>query len=166
MNKASFLDRDGTINVDYGYVYQYEKFEFIDGVVDTLKKLQGKGYLLIIITNQSGIARGYFSEEDMKSLHQKMCDDLLKQGVKIDAIYYCPHLDGCECRKPGVELFYKAAKDFDIDFSESIVIGDRLRDLSICEKENVRGFWITKENSAVAKNITKVCQISDILAEV
>ena len=148
MKKAVFLDRDGTINVDYGYVYQYEKFEFIEGVLETLKKLQKMGYALIIVTNQSGIARGYYTEEDMHLLHKKMCEDLEKEGIQITDIYYCPHLTGCTCRKPQLELFYRATKEHDIDLSHSIAVGDKMRDLSLCENEPVLGFWITQEEQS------------------
>lgn len=165
MNKAVFLDRDGTINVDYGYVYQYDKFVFIDGVIEALKRFQELGYLLIIITNQSGIARGYYTEEDMKLLHKQMCDRLEEEGVHITAVYHCPHLgDACDCRKPKTGLFYRAAEEYDIDMSGSIAIGDKLRDLSICEQEPVRGFWITDSKEQMFDNsIVKVHAMKDVI---
>lgn len=163
MNKAAFLDRDGTINVDYGYVYQYEKFDYIDGVVETLKKLHEMGYLLIIITNQSGVARGYYTEEDVHVLHEKVCQDLAAQGIPIKKVYYCPHLSGCSCRKPKTGLFYKAAREHHIDMSKSIAIGDKLRDLTICEQEPVRGFWITDSDEAPPKEIQKITNIRELL---
>ncbi len=166
MNKAAFLDRDGTINIDYGYVYQYEKFEYIDGVKETLKKLQDMGYLLIIITNQSGVARGYYTEEDVKKLHRRMCEDLENQGIHITDIYYCPHLTGCSCRKPQLELFYRAAKEHNIDMSRSIAIGDKMRDLSLCEKEPVEGFLISNEEldfaGEIGLGITRVNSIRNV----
>lgn len=141
MNKAVFLDRDGTINKDYGYVFEIEKFEFIEGVIEGLKILSNLGYKLIVITNQSGIARGYYSEEDASKIFNYMKEKLLKEGIVIEKIYYCPHIgDNCNCRKPKLELFYKAQKEFDIDFNESYAIGDKIRDLAICQKENVKGF--------------------------
>lgn len=144
-NKAVFLDRDGTINVDHGYVYKYEDFEFIDGVIDSLKKLQDAGFLLVIITNQSGIARGYFSENDFHILHEKIDKKLEGYGIKISGLYYCPHLNDCSCRKPQTKLFYDAANDLNIDFSKSYAIGDRMRDLMICKEEPVTGFLISEE---------------------
>lgn len=162
MNKAVFLDRDGTINVDYGYVYQYEKFEYIDGVTETLKKLQQMGYLLIVITNQSGVARGYFTEEDVKSLHQKMCEDLEKQGITITDIYYCPHLTGCTCRKPQLELFYRAAADHNVDLSRSIAIGDKIRDLSLCEKESALGFLISPVETDLENGTERITRVKNI----
>jgi D-glycero-D-manno-heptose 1,7-bisphosphate phosphatase len=141
-NKAVFLDRDGTINVDYGYIHTIDKFEFIEGVPEALHRLQQAGYLLIVITNQSGIARGYYTEDDFRLLCSAIDAKLAVYHVKIDKTYYCPHLNGCQCRKPKLELFYKAAKEFDIDFSKSFAVGDKERDLSICGKEPVQGFLI------------------------
>lgn len=164
MNKAVFLDRDGTINVDYGYVHEYEKFDFIDGVTDTLKALQQAGYLLIIITNQSGIARGYYTEEDLNELHKKVCKDLENEGIYITQIYYCPHLSGCTCRKPLLGMFYQAAKEHNIDMSSSIAIGDNLRDLEICKAEAVEGFWITDSDEKVHDRIHKVYDIREVTA--
>lgn len=139
---AVFLDRDGTINVDYGYVYQPEKLEFIPGSIEGMKLLQAHGFLLIIVTNQSGIARGYFTEEQMNGFHKVMAEKLDSYGVKIDGIYFCPHLEGCTCRKPGVDLYYRAKRDFNIDFSKSYVIGDNFRDLSLCNIEPVEGYLL------------------------
>lgn len=142
MNKAIFLDRDGTINVDKGYVYKYEDFEYTEGAVEALKLFKENGYLLIIVTNQSGIARGYYSEEQFLTLHDKINDNLKEQGIVIDDVYYCPHLEGCKCRKPQTYLFRKAAIDYDIDWEQSYAIGDRMRDLQICQEENVKGFLL------------------------
>lgn len=149
MNKAIFLDRDGTINVDYGYVFEKEKLHFIDGVIKALKAFRSMGYKLIIITNQSGIARGYYTEEQMNEFNNYMCNILKKNGVIIDKIYYCPHCeDNCNCRKPKTELFYKAKQDFDIDFSKSFAIGDKERDLSICKKEAIKGILFGESNNS------------------
>ena len=139
---AVFLDRDGTINVDYGYVCQKERLQFADGALKGLKILQDAGYLLVIITNQSGVARGYFSLEELEKFHSYMLEQLRLEGIFISGLYYCPHLNGCDCRKPGLELFYQAQKELQIDFSRSYAIGDQLRDLSICSAEPVRGYLI------------------------
>ncbi|MGL4982640.1 MAG: D-glycero-alpha-D-manno-heptose-1,7-bisphosphate 7-phosphatase [Treponemataceae bacterium] len=134
-HKAIFLDRDGTINVDTGYLYKWEDFHFIDGVIKTLKKLKEKGFLLIILTNQSGIARGFFTEQDVQVLHNKMNAFLQKNyNFQFDGIYYCPHHEQgtqkkytieCNCRKPEKGMLLQALKDFDIDLSASIMIGDK-----------------------------------------
>ena len=163
MRKAAFLDRDGTINVDKNYLYRIEDFEYLDGAVEGVKKLQELGYLLIIITNQSGIARGYYSEDDYRNLTKWMQDDLLKKGIIINAMYYCPHHPNgnvkqytkiCNCRKPNTGLFYKAVEKWKIDFQSSIAVGDKLRDLAICEEQEVKGFLLSNEKSRNAKIIS------------
>ena len=146
MNKAIFLDRDGTINVDYGYVHEIEKFEFIDGVIEGLKILSDLGYLLIVITNQSGIARGFFTEEQFQTLNNYMLNKLEENNISIAKVYYCKHVDkdNCDCRKPKLGLFYKAIEEFDIDIDNSYAIGDKERDLLICKQENTQGILLTK----------------------
>lgn len=148
MNKAIFLDRDDTINVDYGYVYEIDKFKFCDGVFEGLKILNDLGYLLIIITNQSGIGRGYFSEEEFYKLNDYMLEKLKEKNINISKVYFCPHIDSdnCNCRKPKLELFYKAIKEFDIDINNSFAIGDKERDLAICKYENIKGILLTNYN--------------------
>ena len=158
MNKAIFLDRDGTINVDYGYVSKIQDFKFIEGAKEGLKILYDLGYKLIVITNQSGIARGYYTEDDAKKVFDYMVSELLKEKIKIEKVYYCPHLGNeCNCRKPKLELFYKAQQEFDIDFSLSYAIGDKLRDLEICNKEEVKGYLIGNMETIVNPKIVR-CQ--------
>ena len=101
MNKAIFLDRDGTINVDKNYLYKIEDWEFIDGVIEGLQILQELGFKLIVITNQSGIARGYYKDKDAHIIFDYMINELKKNGVIIEQVYYCPHIGNeCDCRKP------------------------------------------------------------------
>ena len=144
-NKTIFLDRDGTINIDRDYVYKISDFEFIPNAPNALKLLQDAGYLLIIITNQSGIARGYYTEDDYNVLNDWMLKTLKeKYNVHITASYFCPHHPSgavekyridCNCRKPQIGLFEQAIKDFDIDVDHSFAVGDKLRDLAICERQ-------------------------------
>lgn len=156
MNKAIFLDRDGTINVDKNYLYKIEDWEFIDGVIEGLQILQKLGFKLIVITNQSGIARGYYTENDAKKVFDYMIDELKKYGVIIEKVYYCPHLRGeCNCRKPKLGLFYKAQNEFNIDFSKSYAIGDKTRDLAICEKEEIKGFLLNAKEDVKNENIKR-----------
>jgi len=131
MNKAVFLDRDGVINVDKNYVYKIEDLEFIPGSVVALKKLKQKGYLLIIITSQSGIGRGYYTEKDYLKFRKEFHERLTKLGVKIEEEYYCPHSpkDECKCRKPNTELIEKAIKKYDVDISKSYFVGDKTSDV-------------------------------------
>ena len=148
MNKAAFLDRDGTINSDSGYLYKNTDFIFLAGAREGLRLLQDMGYLLIIVTNQSGIARGYYSEEEYLMLDKWLKDTLLTEGIRICDSYYCPHhpeaevlkyRQSCDCRKPGTGLFTRAAAEHGIDMDLSVFIGDRERDVSYCRKPEGRG---------------------------
>lgn len=161
--KAVFLDRDGTINVEKNYLYKIEDFEFIEGVLEALKKLSDAGFLLIIITNQSGIARGYYTEKDYGILNSWLLETFAKNGIKISASYFCPHLPDasveryrtiCNCRKPNTGLFEQAVNDFNIDLKKSFAIGDKIRDLAICEKSECKGFLIG--NNETTEIIEKV----------
>lgn len=152
MNKAVFLDRDGTINVEKNYLYKKEDFEFLPGVIEAMKKLQDEGFLLFIITNQSGIGRGYYTEEDFNKLNTWMLNELEKNAVNITKVYYCPHLPDasvikyrvvCNCRKPALGMYRQAIEDYKIDIDNSYAIGDKIRDCSICEKTGCRGYLIS-----------------------
>ena len=131
MQKAVFLDRDGVINVDKAYVSKIEDFEFCEGVFETLRHFQKLGYLLIIVTNQSGIGRGYYSEEDFQKLTAWMRQELLHVKITIDAVYHCPHAPevNCACRKPKSGMFEEAIKTFDINMRHSWMIGDKPSDI-------------------------------------
>lgn len=130
-NRAVFIDRDGTINVNYGYIDSPDDFKIYPGVMNGIKLLKENGYKIIVVTNQSGIGRGYFGKEKLDKIHRKMDNELLKNGTAVDAIYYCPHHpdDNCNCRKPKTGLFEKAVKDLDINITESFIIGDRMLDM-------------------------------------
>lgn len=136
MKKAIFLDRDGTINKDNGYMYKTEELEILDGVIEGLLYAQNKGYLLIIITNQSGINRGYFSVESMKRFNEELKRKLLQYNIHIDDIYYCPHKpsENCSCRKPSPDLVFKAKEKYNIDLEKSFFIGDKDTD-TLCAKK-------------------------------
>ena len=116
MRKALFLDRDGVINIDHGYVSQIEDFEFVDGILDFIKEAQARGYLPIIVTNQSGIGRGYYTSEDFERLTTWMLDKMCQVGIIIDRehVFHCPHdpNEGCDCRKPMPGMLIEAAKRF------------------------------------------------------
>ena len=136
MNKALFLDRDGTINVDYGYVYQIEKFEFINGIFELCQKAQERGYLIIVITNQSGIARNYYKDEDFHTLNKFMIDEFASKGIKITDVFYCPDLDS-ERRKPNCGMFIEAKEKYNLDMKTSISLGDKERDIEAAKKAGV-----------------------------
>ena len=130
MNVA-FLDRDGVINKDAGYTYKIDDFEFIDGCIDALKTIQEKNYKIIIVTNQSGIGRGYYSEAAYQKLTRWYRKQLFDQGITITDVFHCPHSpeELCACRKPKEGLFLQAAQKYTIDFSSSFMVGDKISDL-------------------------------------
>jgi len=148
-NKAIFLDRDGTLNTDSGYVYQIKDIEIIEGIIDALKIFQNEGYLLIVVTNQSGVSRGYYKEEDVVNFNNAIKTILTKKGVNIDQFYVCPHLpeDNCVCRKPLPYLLYRAMGDYNIDPNLSFMFGDKITDVVCGENASIRSFLITKEHS-------------------
>ncbi len=147
MDKAIFLDRDGTINVDKGYVYKVEDLEFVEKAVEGLKLLQKSEYQLIIITGQSGIGRGKYLEEDYHKFMDHMYLQLVRHNILIDGEYFCPHHPengigeykvDCECRKPKIGMLEKAAREFDIDLNESWVIGDKTDDIEMGRRAGCR----------------------------
>lgn len=144
LKRAVFLDRDGTVNVDKNYLFKATDFEYLPGTTKALSILQDAGLSIVIITNQSGIARGFFTEKDYELLNEWMIYDLRRHGIEIAATYHCPHGpdDGCNCRKPRTGLFSQAASDLEIDLDSSFVVGDRDRDVSICRSSNAKGFVI------------------------
>lgn len=163
MSKAVFLDRDGTINVEKSYLFKIEDFEFVPGVINGLKMLQDAGFLLIIITNQSGIARGYYTEDDFLILNNWMLNTLNKYDIHITNTYYCPHHPNakvekfrinCDCRKPKLALFQRAIRDFNLNLSQSYAIGDKIRDCAICESSDCKGVLIGEnEKSNIIRGV-------------
>ena len=124
--KAAFFDRDGVLNVDKSYLYKIEDLEWIDGAKEALAYLTKKGYTIFVVTNQSGIARGYYTVGDMQKLHHYMAQQIAEAGGKIEKFYYCPHLPGgavaefaveCDCRKPKPGLILRAFEEYDIDLT-------------------------------------------------
>ena len=147
-NKAVFFDRDGTLNVDVHYLHRIEDFRWCEGAVEAVRYCNENGYLVIVITNQSGVARGYFPEEDVKRLHDWMNEELRRQNAHIDAFYYCPHHERgtvpeytkkCECRKPSPYLVEEACRTYRIDKEPSILIGDKESGMMCAENANIRG---------------------------
>lgn len=157
--KAIFLDRDGTINKMVGFVTKPEQFELIEGAAEAIKAINKSGYLAIVVTNQPVIARGDCTFEELQTIHDKMETELGKVGAFVDAIYVCPHhtdkgFEGerpeykcnCNCRKPKPGLLLQAAKDFNIDLSESYMIGDSHRDVEAGENAGVKKSIMVEEN--------------------
>ena len=139
MKKAVFLDRDGVINVDKGYVHKIEDFEFTKGAIKALKYFQSLGYMLIIVTNQSGIGRGYYTLKDFQKLTTWMKNRLKADGIEIKEVYFCPHSpdEKCTCRKPEPGMILKAAKDYDIDLKKSWMIGDKKSDIEAAKRAGI-----------------------------
>lgn len=173
--KAIFLDRDGTINIDHGYVHQIDDFQFIEGVGKALKKLQDKGWFLVLVTNQSGIARGYFSEEQFLSLTEWFDWSLDEDyGVVLDGIYYCPHhpegkgeyKQDCDCRKPKAGMFEQAIKDLDIDPAKSVMVGDKLEDMLAAENAGVKTKVLVRTGKTVTPEAEQAAdRVIDSLAD-
>ncbi len=163
---AVFFDRDGTLNVDKDYLYKIEDFEWMEGAPQAIRWANEKGLLVIVVTNQSGVARGYFAEDDVRRLHGWMNEDLARFGAHIDAFYYCPHLPNgsvkeyaveCDCRKPKPGLIEKACADFDINREVSLLIGDKPRDVKCAEAGGVRG--VLYEGGSLAALLQ--CELGD-----
>ena len=148
-SKAAFFDRDGVINDDTGHYYVFRPDDFVlcPGVIEGLKKVYRLGYLIIIISNQGGIARGQFTTD---AVQQKFIDTMAANGVKVTEIYYCPHhpeAGNCLCRKPQPLMIEKALARFDIDPAKSFMLGDRDNDVLTAENAGVRGFKMDKNSN-------------------
>lgn len=168
MTKALFIDRDGVINVEKNYLHKIEDFEFIDGVFDTLKSALKKGYLIIIITNQSGIERGYYSEEDYQKLTKWMIQEFKKNDITISKVYHCPHTDDstCECRKPKPGMILKAQREFDINLQDSILIGDKESDIEAGIGAKIGATILARSGHTVDEKLTKADFIVDSIANI
>ena len=171
MKKAIFLDRDGTINVEKDYIYKSEDLVFEEGTIEALKTFKNLGYILIVVSNQSGIARGYFTEEDLNIFNNNMNEMLKKNGVEITEFYCCPHHpDGigeykkvCECRKPNNKMIEDAIKKYNIDREKSYMIGDKTSDIGAGLKSNLKTVLVKtgyglKDMEKVDKNETLICE--------
>ena len=151
-DKFVFLDRDGVLNVDVDYLYRIEDFRWIEGAPQALAYLNKLGYRLVVVTNQSGIARGYYTVADMEKLHRHMQQELQAYGAKIEKFYYCPHhKEGkvaeftcdCSCRKPKPGMLLQAYEEFPVDVEASFLIGDGKRDVEAAEAAGLKGYLFT-----------------------
>ena len=152
MRPAVFLDRDGTINSDEGhyYVYRPEDFVLNPGVTDGIRRLNAAGYLVIVITNQGGIAKGEYTPADVERVHARMKALLAEHGAHVDAIYYCPHHDSvapCDCRKPAPGMLLQAISEWNIDPARSVMVGDGSRDMEAARAAGIRGIRIPKNGN-------------------
>ena len=173
MNRAVFLDRDGTIAKDVHYCRRPEDFILFDGAAKAVNFLNKQGFKVIVITNQSGIARGYFTEETLAKIHQKLQYEIAREGGHIDAIYYCPHHpdDNCECRKPKTSLVLQAARDFDIDLEHSFMVGDLQMDVDLGKSAGCRtilvvnGTPVYKGSAAPDAIVPDLTEMADIIVK-
>jgi len=159
VNRAVFLDRDGVINKDHGYVHQVDDFEYIEGVFEACLALKQMGYKLVVVTNQSGIARGMYSEDQFHSLTEWMDWNFADKGVELDGIYYCPHhaekgigeykVD-CDCRKPKPGMLNDAAKFLKIDLPQSVMVGDKAEDMQAAKAAGVSTRILVRSGKVIA----------------
>ena len=152
---AVFFDRDGVLNVDHGYTYRQEDFQWMPGAIETIMHFNERNYLVFVITNQSGVARGYYTEADVNILHEYMAIELRKQDAHIDAFYYCPHhpegkiekyTQTCNCRKPAPGMIHAAIETYSIDQEKSFLIGDKPSDVAAAEMAGIKGYLFAGEN--------------------
>jgi len=169
MNKALFLDRDGIINVDHGYVYKMSDFEFVEGIFELCQKAQQLNYKIIIITNQSGIARGYYTESDFNQLTTWMKAEFLKNKIVITDVFYCPHhptsdiskyKKQCACRKPEPELITQAKEKYNIDLSKSIFVGDKESDMQAAQNANINKRILVASNYGLQSEVATIITTS------
>lgn len=165
--KAVFLDRDGTIARDVNYCRRVEDFEILPGVPEAIRLLNQHKFKVVVVTNQSGIARGYFTEATLCQIHKYMLEELAKKGAKIDAIYYCPHHpdEGCNCRKPKPGLILRATEELRISPSLSYIIGDATRDIAAGKAAGCKTVWLSTapDGEAGAKAIEPDYIVADLL---
>jgi D-glycero-D-manno-heptose 1,7-bisphosphate phosphatase len=175
MQKAVFLDRDGVINVDHAYVHKPEDFEFIDGVFEACQAFQAKGYKLIVVTNQSGIGRGYYDEAQFQQLTSWMCEQFSARQITISGVYFCPHhpekaqaeyLKDCDCRKPFPGMLLQAAQEHQLDVAHSIMIGDKGSDMDAAIAAGVPIRILVKSGQSFSTScMAKATHVIDSLAD-
>lgn len=166
MNRALFLDRDGVVNKEKNYLYKIEDFEFIDGIFETCRYFQNKGYMIVIITNQAGIARGKYTEKDLKILNKWMIQEFENENIKISRVYHCPHhpdfTGECECRKPKAKMILDAQKDLNIDLKNSILVGDKNSDIEAGIKAGIIKNYLITTGHKLDTNKFKVKVVNNL----
>ncbi len=155
-NKALFLDRDGVINRDIGYLYQPEDFEFMPGIFDLCRTASRKGYKIVVVTNQSGIARGYYSREQFQRLTQWMVRQFWLQGIKITYVNHCPHhpkIEGrsCRCRKPRPGMLVESAHKLGISLTRSLMVGDKVSDMKAANLAGIKKRFLYRSNLSAVR---------------
>ena len=178
MSKALFLDRDGIINVDQGYVHKIADFEFVDGIFELCLRAIAKGYQIFVITNQAGIARGYYDIATFEKLSKWMVDEFAKKDVEITKVYYCPHhpskgvnefVSSCQCRKPEPGMILKAQQEFSINIEESTFIGDKISDMEAASNAGIEckillnSRYVDEQTSQQLSGIIRIQNLAEAL---
>lgn len=167
-HKSLFLDRDGVINVEKAYLHQIEDFEFIEGIFELCEAAQASGYCLIIVTNQSGIARGYYTEKQFHDLMSWVVNEFAKRDITITDVFYCPHhaVHGtgiyrieCTCRKPKPQMLIEAAKKHNLHLSESILVGDKSSDIKAGQAAHLKTTALVGTGHSVSASDKKSADI-------
>lgn len=150
VRRALFVDRDGTLNPDLQYLREAERIEVFRGVGDALSLARDHGFLVVCVTNQSGVERGFYTRADVERIHERLNELLLPHRAHIDAFYYCPHAPEthCDCRKPGTRLFQQARDDWNIDFATSAIVGDRNLDIEAGRKLGLMTAYVAQPGHA------------------
>ena len=166
--KVFFVDRDGVINKEVGYLHEISKFEFIEGTIDGLKTIINKGYKIIIVTNQSGIGRGMYDINAFEILNDWMLKKFESKGVKILDVFFCPHSpnENCSCRKPKPGLFLEAQKKFNIDMEQSWSIGDKETDVEAASLSGITNTVLVRSGHKINETTSKSNFIIDSLANI
>lgn len=167
MKKAIFLDRDGVINKEKDYLYKVQEFEFIDGAFEAIKYFVLQGYIVIVITNQSGIGRGYYSETEFQDVTMFMKNAIKKNGGKITEVYHCPHIpeDNCSCRKPNTGMINKAVEMHCIDLKSSWLIGDKESDIEAGWRSGIENTILVRSGHSIDSKQSKAKYILDSIKD-
>lgn len=177
VRKAFFLDRDGVINIDHGYVCEPESFEFAPGVFEACKRIVDEGYVIIVVTNQAGIGRGYYTEEKFAALTKWMCEQFSQHGVAITDVRFCPHhathgqgeyLKDCDFRKPNPGMINAAATKHQIDLASSVMIGDKMSDIQAGQSAGIQHLYLVDseyESDGVASGYQRCASLFDAVTQ-
>jgi D-glycero-D-manno-heptose 1,7-bisphosphate phosphatase len=167
LRKALFLDRDGVINKEVGYLHKTEDLEYIPGIFELCIEFQKLDYLLLVITNQSGIARKYFSESEFQTITKKIHADFLSKGIAIARTYHCPHhpeITGkCQCRKPKPGMILQAKDEFNLDLKNSLLVGDSLRDVEAGNAAGVGQTFLLSRKARKSLDFVQIRSLNEIL---
>lgn len=170
-NRAIFLDRDGTIVEDMGYARSADQMKLLPGAAEAIREFRRRGYLVVLITNQSGIGRGYFVESALESMHRRIQEDLAAHGTALDAIHFCPHLpadhpdcpEACDCRKPQPGMLLRAAQELGIDLSMSFMVGDKPSDVNAGKAAGCRTGIVVSEDEDASGDCDADLVLHDLL---